>query len=113
MKSAVTAAASHEYEVESPAARSPTVRSQAGASGSVTVTLIRSASPMLVTVIVNVASSPERTCWVSGVFWMSMAGSITATSAVSESVTDPPAAWSPLTDAMLVNPAVTLAREQM
>ena len=42
-----------------------------------------------------VASSPPRTDWVSGVFSTSIAGAITSTSAMSLSVTEPPAGWSP------------------
>ncbi len=113
VKSAVTPASEQVKLEDSPTARSPTVVSHAGASGSVTVTPVRSTSPVLATVMVNVAVPLMTTDWRSGVFAIVIAGAITSTAASSESETGLPRASAPATDAMLVKSPVTPVAVQL
>ena len=70
-------------------------------------------SPVLTTVMVKLAVPPVRIVWLLGLLVMLMAGSMTVTSASSESPTVPPAACEPTTEAVLVKSAVTLPNEQV
>src|SRR5439155_26231301 len=60
--------------IEAPLGRSRMVLAQPPVSGSVTVTLLRSTSPVLVTLIVKVTVSPSRTTLSSGDFTIAIAG---------------------------------------
>ena len=81
--------------------------SQSGASGSDTTTLARAVSPSLVTVMVNVALSPDNSVCRSGVFDTEIAGSMTSTTAVSTSPVGLPSGSSPVTTAVFVKSAAT------
>ncbi len=70
VKSAVTPASEHSYSTKVPAATTPKTRSQPGASGSVTVTPVRSWSLGFDTMIVKSAVPPSSTVWRSGDFSM-------------------------------------------
>ena len=67
---------------------------------------------MLSTVIVKFAVPPERICCVAGVFVIWIDGLITSTSAVSWSFTSGPTGGVPVTVAVFVKSAPTLASEQ-
>ena len=69
------------YEVVAPIAREPMMVLHEEVFGSVTCTFVRSTSPVLVTVIVNVTVLHDSTSWSSGVFSIWMAGRITITCA--------------------------------
>jgi len=64
VKSAVTGTV-QVYVSVAPAAMLVKLLSQSVANGSLTSTPVSSTSPQLFTVMVNVASSPTRTCWLS------------------------------------------------
>ena len=75
-----------------------------------TVTPVRSTSPVFSTLMLKVTSEPLATVCSSGVLAISMAGLITSTKAMSMSVTTSPTGGVPVTVALLVKSAVTLAR---
>src|SRR5436190_1771070 len=91
------------------------VRAQPGLSASVTVTLVRVTSPVLVTTIVKVTVSPVVNVWVGGDLVIEIAGWVTTTGGavgvvtvtgrVSRAVTSSPRGGSPVTLATLVNEA--------
>ena len=69
----------------------PTLRTQPGACGSATVTLVRVTLPVLVTVMVKVAVPPGATYCKGGCLSMLRPGRATTTSALSWSV----GGWAP------------------
>src|SRR5947207_16018065 len=91
------------------------VRAQPGLSASVTVTLVRVTSPVLVTTMVKVAVSPVVAVWVGGDLvieiagWVTTTGGaggvVTVTGALSLAVTSGPTGGWPVTLAMLVKEA--------
>ena len=70
-------------------------------------------SPLFVTLIVNVAVPPLRTCCESGVFATVIAGWITVTSAVSVAVTSAPTGGVPVAVAEFAKLAVTFGQVQL
>src|SRR5207237_10551299 len=102
---------------EAPGASVPIVRLQFGDSASVTVTLVRATSPVLVTVIVKVAAWPTVTVCDFGFLTIVIAGWVAGatavTAAVSCALTFGPSGGVPVATAMFVKLAVTLANEQV
>ena len=74
-----------------------------------TVTFVSVTSPVLVTVIVNVAVPPVWNVWLSGVFSILIPGAMMSTSAVSVSVMSGPTGGVPVAVALFVKSAVTFA----
>ena len=95
----------------------PIVRLQFGESGSLTVTLVRATSPVLVTVIVKFAVPPRVTVCDFGFLTIVIAGCVAGatavTAAVSCALTGGPTGGVPVAIAMLVKLVVTFAREQV
>src|SRR5438067_5381457 len=94
----------------------PIVRLQFGESGSVTVTLVSSTSPVFVTVILNVAVPPRVITCVFGSFTIEIAGWVTGggggptvTAAESLADTSGPTAGVPVATATFVKLVITLA----
>ena len=99
----------------------PIVRSQFGERASVTVTLVRATSPVLVTVILKVAVLPTVTVCDFGSLTIEIAGWLTGVTGGGPTVTaaeslaltsDPTDGW-PVATATLVKSAVTLASVQL
>ena len=76
------------------------------------MTLVRSTSPVFLTVMVKLAVPPVTMVWVAGVLAIEIEGLITVTSAEALSVTFGPTGGVPVAVAVLVKPVVTFASVQ-
>src|SRR5207244_10634509 len=112
VKSEVTFASEHVYDTLSPGAKvlllcggisaiSAAVRAQPGAWASVTCTSVRVESPVLVTVIVQLAVSPFRIVCESGFLLIEMCGLITSRTS----------SWQPLEAGLLLSSPEYQARQ--
>ena len=95
-----------------PARNVVITRSQSGANGSLTTTLLSATSPVFVTVIVNTAFDPDTICCSAGSLLIWIEGLITSTTPADMCDTSGPAGGVPTTLTVFVKSDTTLVAVQ-